>query len=169
MTGTRVLARSLLALLALALPAGAAAQFPYRPQGDPNDYTSYYLPASAPVPSDLGGKLDWMYASTPAPPGPGQPVNALTLDKRELGGVRGAWIVDRDRNAPQAWATTTGRPDVSIAVLDSGIMWNNLGKPAGQVRFKIRLNAGELPKPRADRDASTDPLVTDCSSLRSRA
>jgi hypothetical protein len=155
--------------LALALPAGAAAQFPYRPQGSPDDYTGYYLPPSAPVPNDLGGKLDWMYASTPAPPGPGQPVNPLTLDKRELGGVRGAWIVDRSRTAPQAWATTTGRPDVTIAVLDSGIMWNNWGKPDGQVRLKIRLNKGELPKPRADRATSTDPLVPDCAALASRA
>src|SRR4051794_18243668 len=157
------------ALVTLVLPAAALAQFPYRPQGAPDDYAKYFLPPSAPVPSDLGGKLDWMYASTPAAPGPGQPVNALTLDKRELGGVRGAWVVDRDRNAPQAWATTTGRPDVSIAVLDSGIMWNNLGKPAGQVRFKIRLNAGELPLPRADRAKATDPLISNCAALAARA
>src|SRR3954447_14720736 len=110
-----------------ALPAAALAQFPYRPQGAPDDYSKYYLPPSAPVPNDLGGKLDWMYSSTPAPPtdypGPQPdppPVNPLTLDKRELGGVRGAWVVDRNRSAPQAWATTTGRPDVTIAVLDSG-------------------------------------------------
>jgi hypothetical protein len=151
---------------ALALPTVASAQFPYRPQGDAYDYTRYFLPRSAPVPNDLGGKLDWMYASTPAAPGPGRPVNPLTLDKRELGGVRGAWIVDQDRDAPQAWATTTGRPDVTIAVLDSGIMWNNFGKPASQVRVKIRLNAGELPKPRADRSTSTDPAVTDCAALQ---
>src|SRR3954452_16747877 len=148
-----------------ALPAAALAQFPYRPQGAPDDYTKYYLPPSAPVPNDLGGKLDWMYASTPAAPGPGQPVNPLTLDKRELGGVRGAWVVDRDRNAPQAWATTTGRPDVTMAVLDSGIMWNNLGKPEGQVRTKIRLDKGELPAPKDDQ-ASSDPLVPDCGSLK---
>src|SRR3954453_6397585 len=156
-------------LVTIALPAAALAQFPYRPQGVPDDYGKYFLPPSAPVPSDLGGKLDWMYSSTPAAPGPGQPVNALTLDKRELGGVRGAWVVDRDRNAPQAWTTTTGRPDVSIAVLDSGIMWNNIGKPASQVRFKIRLNAGELPLPRADRSTATDPLVPDCGALAPRA
>src|SRR3954453_1538449 len=156
-------------LVTIALPASALAQFPYRPQGAPDDYTKYYLPPSAPVPNDLGGKLDWMYASTPAAPGPGQPVNPLTLDKRELGGVRGAWVVDRDRNAPQAWATTTGRPDVTMAVLDSGIMWNNVGKPASQVRFKIRLNAGELPAPRADRSTATDPLVPDCGALAPRA
>src|SRR3954447_2598677 len=152
-----------------ALPAAAGAQFPYRPQGAPDDYSKYYLAPSDPVPNDLGGKLDWMYSSTPASPGPGQPVNPLTLDKRELGGVRGAWVVDRDRSAPQAWATTTGRPDVTIAVLDSGIMWNNWGKPEGQVRVKIRLNAGEVPLPQADRTTSTDPLVPDCAALAARA
>src|SRR3954451_24378948 len=109
-----------------ALPAAALAQFPYRPQGAPDDYSKYSPPPSAPVPNDLGGKLDWMYSSTPAPPtdypGPQPdppPATPLTSDKRERGRVRGAWVVDRNRSAPQAWATTTGRPDVTIAVLDS--------------------------------------------------
>src|SRR3954452_2378885 len=83
-----------------ALPAAALAQFPYRPQGAPDDYSKYYLPPSDHVPNDLGGKLDWMYSSTPAPPPdypgpqPDPPTYPLTHDKRELGGVRGAWVVD---------------------------------------------------------------------------
>jgi hypothetical protein len=44
--------------------------------------------------------------------------------------VRGAHIADADRQAAQAWQTTTGRPDVTIAVLDSGIEWNNDGVTA---------------------------------------
>src|SRR3954453_18410134 len=156
-------------LVTIALPASALAQFPYRPQGAPDDYTKYYLPPSAPVPNDLGGKLDWMYASTPAAPGPGQPVNPLTLEKRERGGVRGAVGVDRDRTASQAWATTTGRPDVTIAVLDSGIMWNNWGKPLDDVRLHVRLNKGEPPVPIDDRASSTDDLVPNCGALAARA
>src|SRR5688500_15940167 len=110
-------------LAALALPGVALGTFPYPKPADPNDYGSFRLAPDAPRPNDLAGKLEWMYASTPAPGSP------LTLDKRELGGVRGAWLVDKNGSAPQAWSTTTGRPDVTIAVLDSGIQWNDFGKP----------------------------------------
>src|SRR2546421_4512302 len=87
------------ALLAAASPALAA--FPYAPQGPPDDYSSYRLPATSPVPDDLSDKRVWMYASTADPTSP------LKADKRELDGVRGAHIVDADRTVPQAWTTTT--------------------------------------------------------------
>lgn len=45
-------------------------------------------------------------------------------------------------NAAGAWKIERGRPDVSIAVLDTGIRWN-----AGKLRTQIRLNRGELPAP----------------------
>ena len=38
----------------------------------------------------------------------------------------------------------TGRPDVTIAVLDSGIKWNDAGA-MDDLRLKVRLNPGELP------------------------
>src|SRR4051812_21032637 len=122
--GKRALIGVVAAAAAAALPAAARAQYPYEPQNGPSDYSAYRLPPDRPAPSDLEGKLDWMYASTP----PGQP-SPLVADRRELNGVRGAWVVDHNRNAPQAWHTTTGRPDVTIAVLDSGVMWNDAGKP----------------------------------------
>lgn len=152
-----------LAVAALcALPAAASAQFPYQPQGNPSDYANYRLPPSAPRPNDLTGDRVWMYASTPP-----SPTSPLTLDKRELNGVRGASIVDADPNAPQAWATTTGRPDVTIAVLDSGVMWNNWSKPLADIRLKVKLNKGELPLPRADRSVPSDPTIGgDCAAMR---
>ena len=60
--------------------------------------------------------------------------------------------------ADRAWRTTTGRPDVVIAVLDSGIKWDNT-----DVLNKHFLNAAELPLPQdldgvdaADHDANGD-------------
>ena len=44
--------------------------------------------------------------------------------------------------ADQAWATTTGRPDVVIAVLDSGVHWEH-----GDLLNKHFLNIGELVAP----------------------
>jgi hypothetical protein len=45
-----------------------------------------------------------------------------------------------------AWRLETGRPDVVIAVHDSGIKWND-GGDMSQLRKKFHLNAGELPAP----------------------
>ena len=138
-----------------AFPAAAFASFPYQ-ASDPHDYTTYKLSPSAPRPNDLSGDRVWMYASTP----PDHP-SPLTLDKRELNGIRGASVVDQNGSAPQAWATTTGRPDVTIAVLDSGIQWNDVGKPMADVRLKIRLNKGELPLPQ---DGTTTCAKYDCNN-----
>jgi 4-alpha-glucanotransferase len=43
-------------------------------------------------------------------------------------------------NAAGAWKLTRGRPDVEVAVLDTGIRWDS-----GGVRSKVALNEGELP------------------------
>src|ERR1044072_3499894 len=91
-------------VVACALPASALAAFPYQ-ASDPHDYTTYKLGPNAPRPNDLAGDRVWMYASTP----PDHP-SPLTLDKRELNGIRGGWVVDQNGSAPQAWGTTTGRP-----------------------------------------------------------
>ncbi|HWH30251.1 MAG TPA: S8 family serine peptidase [Mycobacteriales bacterium] len=40
-----------------------------------------------------------------------------------------------------AWKTTPGRPDVAIAILDTGIRWD-----AEELRLQIALNDGELPQ-----------------------
>lgn len=55
-------------------------------------------------------------------------------------------------NAAGAWKLTRGQPDVTVAILDTGIKWDNRG-----VRRKIALNSGELPTPAVDRTNSTEP------------
>ena len=46
-------------------------------------------------------------------------------------------------NAAGAWKLTRGKPEVSVAILDTGINWESQG-----VRNKVALNAKELPTPR---------------------
>ena len=60
-----------------------------------------------------------------------------------------------------AWQLSTGRPDVTIAVLDSGVEWNDQAAMT-DLRDKIRLNQGELPAPRHDLRTSSVAAV-DCS------
>src|SRR4051812_7478369 len=117
------------------LPATAYAAFPYKSPLPPNDLT---------------GKVEWMYASTPE--AGNLPVN---LNPQELNGVRGAHLADK-ADVDQAWRTTTGRPDVAIAVLDSGIKWNDAAAMR-ELRLKARLNPGELPTPKHDRSESLEP------------
>ena len=45
-------------------------------------------------------------------------------------------------NAAGAWKITRGDPSVSVAILDTGINWDN-----GGLRTQVRLNADELPQP----------------------
>src|SRR4051812_40965344 len=157
--------RALLIALSLSLIAAPAAQasFPFKPQGAPGDYSSYRLPSGAnQTPRDLGGKLTWMYAST-ADPGAGP---AIRNDKRELGGVRGAHLADT-QDVDQGWRVTTGRPDVTISILDSGIEWNN-DAAMQDVRKKARISRGETPVPQADRTTSTE-AGEDCSNYHAGA
>jgi hypothetical protein len=138
---------------ALALCGAAAgsaqASFPYLPSGgNANDYSTYRSAAGV-VPNDLGGN-EWKFAAT------GENPNQNAADSKELNGIRGAHVVDASAAVTTAWMTTNGRPDVTIAVLDSGIEWNN-GGAMEDLRFKLRLNQGELPMPQVGgptRDAS---------------
>lgn len=155
--GTRADARRALVTLALALCAAAGATssaraaFPYPapPTGvNPNDYSEYmFLPGGRNRgPNDLKGKLEFMYAATPEPLAANPVENAqIRADPAELGGVRGGHIVDNGSaefpNPDFAWQTTTGRPDVAIAVLDSGIQWNDTNAML-DLRKKTRLNRG---------------------------
>ena len=54
-------------------------------------------------------------------------------------------------NASGAWKRHRGRPDVVVAVLDTGIQWNASG-----LRTQVHLNADELPLPRRA-DGTTNP------------
>ena len=57
-------------------------------------------------------------------------------------GVKGASV-------NRAWEVTTGRPDVVIAVMDSGIRWEEDGSVVDELVRKHFVNAGELPVPSA--------------------
>jgi Subtilase family/FG-GAP-like repeat len=147
------------AVCAVASAAPAQAAFPWLPSGgDPHDYSTY---RSDRAPDDLTGNVEWMYAATPDTT-TDPLVLANNADPHELGGVRGAHIVDKDPAAKTAWQVTTGRPDVTIAVLDSGIEWNN-DAAMENVRLKARPNIGELPKPLHDRATSLEP-GQDCAT-----
>jgi hypothetical protein len=122
---------------ALAAVAPAAARFPYPARLAPGA-----------TPDELGGSLVWKFAATPEPR---DGLNGAILgDPGEDHGVRGASIVDASPAAATAWMRTTGRPDVTLAVLDSGVKWNDASAMA-DLRRKLRLDVGELPAPRADR------------------
>ncbi|GAC1318213.1 MAG: hypothetical protein NVSMB25_07340 [Thermoleophilaceae bacterium] len=173
------LAGALICAAILATPA--VADFPYLPSsgGDAHDPATYKLPAGE-VPTNLHD--DFKFAATPetpaAPPDPFGPLTAANnLKPSELCGVRGSSIADQNviQPAPScisgqpvstAFQTTTGRPDVAIAVLDSGIEWNDAGAMTA-LRKKVRLNPGELPAPVVDRTNATtlDPSIH-CDDLK---
>ncbi|HEX6460777.1 MAG TPA: S8 family serine peptidase [Thermoleophilaceae bacterium] len=135
------------ALVAMAFASSAAADFPYGVDG-PHWHT-----AAGQVPNDLAGDgNDWKFAATA-----GSDNSIYATNPVELNGVRGAHVDDADSSVRTAWMTTTGRPDVTIAVLDSGIRWNDKGAMS-DLRDKVKLNKGELPKPEgcADYDCNHD-------------
>jgi hypothetical protein len=159
----------LAACVACALTAPSAlASFPYVPPGgDPHNPQTFKLPRGQ-VPTNLHD--DYRYAATPEPSPQSTPNNQK---QSELCGVRGGSIGDAATVQPAnsclagqpvntAWMTSTGRPDVTIAVLDSGIRWDDAGVMT-EVRKKVRLNQGELPAPLHDRVPSLESGVS-CAS-----
>ena len=148
---SRKLCLALLALLIVgAVPAYA--DFPY---GTPPDYSL----GPGVTPNDLADDgNDWKFAAT------AEPGSTVASDPKELFGVRGAHVVDSNASVDTAWQTTVGRPDVTIAVLDSGIRWDERNTML-DLRKKIRLNAGELPTPQTSGPA-LEPGVN-CASYGS--
>ena len=59
-------------------------------------------------------------------------------------------------NAAGAWKITRGQPGVSVAVLDTGINWDNAG-----LRTQVRLNRDELPTPQK---ADASACAYDCDA-----
>lgn len=115
-------------------------EFPYpsRP-GDvrPQDFERYlFLPTTSPPtrPNDFGGGHEWKYTSDRTT------AFEVVISPHELRGVKGMSV-------DLAWQVSTGRPDVLIAVLDSGIKWNSRSDMYDLVK-KVYLNRGELPLPR---------------------
>ncbi len=161
---------------ALGSAPGVRADFPYLPKsgGDPHNVLTWRL-APGETPSNFGD--DWRFAATPE-----QSAASDTLvnpKSEELCGVRGASVVDANALFPPltgscipagtpvktAFEQTLGRPDVVIAVLDSGIEWNNAGAMVA-LRDKVWLNQGELPAPRHDLGRSLGP-GENCAAYRS--
>ena len=145
------------ALAAAGLSSGAAhAGFPWPASPTPTDYSSFRT-GPGQLPNDLEGSNVWKFAATPEPGN--EPNNSSPY---ELGGVRGAHLADASPAASTAWRTTTGRPDVTIAVLDSGIRWDDV-TAMRDLRLKTRLTRGELPLPNRARGPS--PLESaDCAA-----
>jgi hypothetical protein len=140
-------------LLAVLCAPAALAEVPYpanpRPcdgaEVDPpcieaTDFASYLFLPPGVLPDDYRGGDVWKYTSLPS----GDP--AIDASAQELFGVTGA-SVDR------AWQTTTGRPDVVLAVLDSGLRW---AEPQADLVDKFYLNRAELPVPEGSANP-TDP------------
>jgi len=152
-----------LALVAGFAPVTAMADMPWPSstgQADPYAYQSYLYSGA---PGTGTGAIDCNAATTNAPndldcndyhmSGRVDPtVNGGVLSAQELGGVIGPTI---DR----AWDVTTGRPDIHIAVLDSGIEWNNYSD-MGDLRNKVALNWAELPPPENAQGGSSCTGVT---------
>jgi hypothetical protein len=101
-------------------------------------------PALCP-PSDPAFPAHWEYASGIPPE-----VDRSRMHPGEL--ALGSIGISLDR----AWQHTTGRDDVVIAVLDSGILWD-----FEDLTRKLYLNAGELPLPRGAsvHDANGDGVL----------
>ncbi|HUH81998.1 MAG TPA: hypothetical protein VLZ06_11800, partial [Solirubrobacteraceae bacterium] len=174
----------LLAGLAMGTPT-AFAQFPYVGTGNLAEPASWKL-APGEVPDNLGG-VAWKYAATPAtPPSPlSNPSEYVAVTQNnsqtdELCGVTGMAVVDPNATMPAgtgscitagtpihtAFDVSLGRPDVSIAELDSGVEWNNRGAML-LFRSKVLLNPGELPAPLADLSHTFDPTTNvDCETAR---
>ena len=138
-----------LAALRVRSPAAARARrLPLHAAAQPDRYDDLYLPRARSR-NDLGGN-EFKYAATP------DPGNALTNINPDRARRRPRRPRRRRRpGVDTAWQTTTGRPDVTIAVLDSGIKWNDAGA-MDDLRFKTRLNTGELPTPAQRRARDPD-------------
>jgi hypothetical protein len=141
--------------LALVLPAAALAAFP---GGDPNESVRLNTPNDPDFdrcePDNEGGatcsnvfdqEIDrfgfapsssQFTATYKNPGGTQRQQQQNTLAGRNpLGQISGV-SVDR------AWKMSTGRPDVQVAIMDTGIRWEN-----ESLRVKAYLNRGELPDP----------------------
>jgi hypothetical protein len=173
---------ALVACLSSASPV--LAQFPFLGRGTLGSPASWKLDAGETV-GNLGTELTAHFGSTPATPPAAEPIEAAAITKLngqedELCGVTGMSITDPNATMPSgtgsciasgtpihtAFQVTVGRPDVTIAELDSGVEWNN-AQAMLQFRAKVLLNVAELPAPRIDMSKTFDPSThVDCEAAR---
>src|SRR5207247_6539854 len=118
----------------------ARAEFPFL--ADVNRCDSSGMPVGCiPLANEMSGSAGscngnkWKFAST----------SFCTTDPTVLGSPNELLGVG-GMSVESAWRRETVRPDVVIAVLDSGITWNDLGARGG-LRKTCCLNRGELPAP----------------------
>ncbi|HTD25727.1 MAG TPA: hypothetical protein VK649_02070, partial [Candidatus Elarobacter sp.] len=138
--------------LTLFVALSARAEFPFHADANRCD-SSGNPPGCIPLPNEMSGCNGemWKFAST----------SVCTTDPtvlnspNELFGVSGMSV-------ETAWRLETGRPDVVIAVLDSGIKWNDLGA-LNDLRKKFYLNRGELPVPQCAPPGPPGPDPYDCN------
>ena len=134
---------------AAAIPT-AEATFPFRPGDDPYDYTKWHIengscavardqprPPGSDLPSNLDCRTDWKLSDYAAQPGDADYDPVVAENPQEFHGAKGP-------GTNRAWEVTTGRPDTVIAVLDSGIRWD---EQRPNLVNKYFLNRGELPVP----------------------
>ena len=143
MTLLRRLVGAFAALVVAGAPVRVMAEMPWpASSGQPNPYSyEAYMHASPTIDCNVAQPpttqvndlscSDWQLTGKVDPNAP--------HTAQELGGVLGPGV-------DTAWDVTTGRPDVAIAVLDSGISWDD---PAAmtQLKDKVALNWAELPAP----------------------
>src|SRR3989442_4780210 len=110
--------KALLSILLVLAAVTALASFPSTPPNDP-----LFAPATCPPSSSCSGPTgQW---------------NLLSYNDN-VPTTTGASGISADL----AWQVSTGRPDVVVAVLDSGVNYDH-----EDLRNKIWLNRGELPEP----------------------
>ncbi|MBI1746840.1 MAG: VCBS repeat-containing protein [Acidobacteria bacterium] len=123
-------------------------EFPYPRKPDnvrPQDFERYMrLPVTVP-PTRPNDFQRWKYTSDKTD------ATEVRLNPHELGGVIGMSV-------DLGWQVSTGRPDTLIAVLDSGIKWNDRGAMEDLVR-KTYLNRGELPEPQNSQGLTKRQLI----------
>jgi hypothetical protein len=142
-----------LAVVLLVLAASPAfATFPFPATNpSPYDYTKLHInngsctppfaagnrPAGSDLPNNFDCLNDWRLSDYAARPGDADYDPTVANNPQELLGVQGP-------GTNRAWEVTTGRPDTVIAVMDSGIRWD---ENRSNVVNKFYLNRGELPVP----------------------
>jgi hypothetical protein len=170
-------------IASLASASQALAVFPFIGTGTLSEPATWKL-APGETPSNLGGSVLQHFSAVPQTP-PTEPIEKTEVEKLngqedELCGVMGMSITDSHATMPAgtgsciaagtplhtAMNVTLGRPDVRIAELDSGILWNDAGDML-QLRGKYWINPGELPAPKVDMTKTFDPSThVNCEAAR---